>query len=456
MTARQHRSGLAAAGILALALTASACGTGGGTGGTAAKGNANPNASKPECTPFKAFQGHSGTHVSIYTSILDTEADNYVASFKPFEDCTGIKIDYQGSSDFEAQLNVKVAGGNAPDIAFLPQPGLLQRFAKSGKLKVAPKADEANVDANWSPSWKGYGSVDGKFYGAPMSANVKSFVWYSPKEFKAKGYTIPTTYADMLTLSDKIVASGHKPWCAGIASGAATGWTATDWLEDIMLRTAGPDVYDQWVNHKIPFNDPQVVKALDMVGGILKNNKYVNGGFGDYKSITTTTFQNGGLPILKGTCSLHRQASFYSNQWPKGTKVAVDGDVFAFYFPVIDPSKGKPVDGGGEFVGAFADRPEVQAVQTFLSTDTYANTRVKPGGWLSANKKLDVSLLLTPIDKTSVQILQDPKAIFRFDASDQMPAAVGSGSEWKGLTAWLNGKDTKPVLDDIEKSWPKS
>ena len=456
MTARPHRSGLAAAGILALALTASACGTGGGTGGTAAQTKTNPNASKPECAPFKDFQGHGGTSVSIYTSILDTEADNYVASFKPFEDCTGIKINYQGSSEFEAQLNVKVAGGNAPDIAFFPQPGLLQRFAKTGKLKVAPKSDEANVDANWSPAWKGYGSSDGKFYGAPMSANVKSFVWYSPKEFKAKGYTIPTTYADLLTLSDKIAASGHKPWCAGVESGAATGWTATDWLEDLMLRTAGPDVYDQWVAHKIPFNDPQVAKALDMVGGILKNNKYVNGGYGDYKSITTTSFQNGGLPILKGTCSLHRQASFYSNQWPKGTKIAVDGDVFAFYFPVIDPSKGKPIDGGGEFVGAFTDRPEVQAVQTFLSTDTYANTRVKPGGWLSANKKLDVSLLQTPIDKTSVQILQDPKAIFRFDASDQMPAAVGSGSEWKGLTAWLSGKDTKTVLDEIEKSWPKS
>ena len=456
MTARPHRSGLAAAGILALALTASACGTGGGTGGTAAKGKTNPNASKPECAPFTAFQGHSGTHVSIYTSILDTEADNYVASFKPFEDCTGIKIDYQGSSEFEAQLNVKVAGGNAPDIAFLPQPGLLQRFAKSGKLKVAPKADEANVDANWSPSWKGYGSFDGKFYGAPMSANVKSFVWYSPKQFKAKGYTIPTTFDEMLKLSDKIAATGQKPWCAGVESGAATGWAATDWMEDMMLRTAGPDVYDQWVNHKISFNDPQVVTAADKVAGILKNNKYMNGGFGDYKSITTTTFQNGGLPILKGKCSLHRQASFYSNQWPKGTKVTADGDVFAFYFPVIDPSKGKPVLGGGEFVGAFADRPEVQAVQTFLSTDTYANTRVKPGGWLSANKKLDATLLQTPIEQESFKILQDPKAIFRFDGSDQMPAAVGSGSFWKGMTQWLSGKDTKTVLDEIEKSWPKS
>ena len=284
MTARIHRrSGLAAAGIVTLALTASACGTS-GTSGTAAKGKTNANASKPDCAAYKDYQGHEGTTVSMYTSIRDVEADQYVASFKPFESCTGIKIVYEGSGEFEAQLNVKVAGGNAPDIAFLPQPGLLQRFVKLGKLKLAPKAAEDNVDANWSKAWKGYGSVDGKFYAAPMSANVKSFVWYSPKQFKAKGYTVPTTYDQMIALSDKIAATGQKPWCAGVESGVATGWTATDWMEDLMLRTAGPDVYDQWVTHKIPFNDPQVVLAADKVAGILKNNKYVNGGFGDYRS----------------------------------------------------------------------------------------------------------------------------------------------------------------------------
>ena len=456
MTARIHRrSGLAAAGIVTLALTASACGTS-GTSGTAAKGKTNANASKPDCAAYKDYQGHDGTSVSMYTSIRDVEADQYVASFKPFESCTGIKIVYEGSGEFEAQLNVKVAGGNAPDIAFLPQPGLLQRFAKAGKLKVAPKAVEDNVDANWSKVWKTYGSSDGKFYGAPMSANVKSFVWYSPREFKAKGYTVPTTYDQMIALSDKIAATGQKPWCAGVESGAATGWTATDWMEDLMLRTAGPDVYDQWVSHKIPFNDPQVVTAADKVAGILKNNKYVNGGYGDSKSITTTAFGIGGLPILKGKCSLHRQASFYASQWPKGTTIGPDGDVFAFYFPAIDPSKGKPVLVGGEFVSAFADRPEVKAVQTFLSTDNFVNQRVKAGNFTSANKKLDVSLLQTAVQRESIKILQDPKAVARFDGSDQMPAAVGSGSFWKGMTAWLNGKATKPVLDEIEASWPKS
>jgi alpha-glucoside transport system substrate-binding protein len=278
--------------------------------------------------------------------------------------------------------------------------------------------------------------------------------------FADNGWTIPTTWDDMLALSDTIAATGIKPWCAGIGSGEATGWPATDWLEDVMLRDNGADVYDQWVNHDIPFNDPKVAAALDRVGGILKNPKYVNGGFGDVKSIATTTFQDGGLPILDGKCAMHRQASFYAANFPAGTKIAEDGgDVFAFYLPTTNENNGKPVLGAGNFIAAFRKAPEVQAFQTYLSTDTWANEKGKAtpnGGFVSANKGLDVSNVASAIDQESVKILQDPNAVFRFDGSDLMPGAVGAGSEWKELTAWITGKSTKDTLDTIESSWPAS
>jgi alpha-glucoside transport system substrate-binding protein len=257
----------------------------------------------------------------------------------------------------------------------------------------------------------------------------------------------------MMALSDKMIADGiPKAWCAGIESGDATGWPATDWLEDIMLRDQGPDTYDKWVSHQIPFNDPAVFKAAERAASILKNPKYV----GNPKTIVTTSFQEAGLPVKDKKCGLHRQASFYANQWTKGTKVAEDGDVFAFYFPPIDPSKGKPVLGGGEFVAGFSDRPEVQAVQAYLASSQHANSRAKLGNWVSANKGLDLANVANPIDKKSVQILQDPNSVFRFDGSDLMPAAVGSGSFWKEMTNWITGKDTKATLDAIESSWPKS
>ena len=194
---------------------------------------------------------------------------------------------------------VRVKAGNPPDIAIVPQPGLLKQLVATGKAVEAPKATADNVDKYFGSSWKDLGSVDGKFYAGPNSANVKSLVWYSPKTFADNGWAVPTTLDELKTLSDKIVASGKmKPWCAGIGSGDATGWPVTDWMEDMMLRLYGPDTYDKWVNHTIPFNGPESTAALDAVGEYLKNDAYVNGGIGNVKSIATTTFQNGGLPIL--------------------------------------------------------------------------------------------------------------------------------------------------------------
>jgi alpha-glucoside transport system substrate-binding protein len=443
----------------AVGLTLAVAGCGGSSGGSATGGTSGGSTSA-DCKDYTQYGNLKGKQVHVYTSIVAPEDQAQIDSYKPFEKCTGAKIVYEGSKEFEAQLVVRVKSGNAPDIAFLPQPGLLQTLVRTtGKVIPASDAVSKNTDQFFGADWKGYGSVDGKFYAAPLGANVKSFVWYSPKFFKDKGYQVPKTWDEMLALSDKIAAAGGKPWCAGFGSGDATGWPGTDWVEDVMLRTQGPDVYDAWVQHKIPFNDPKVATALDQVGKILKNNKYVNGGLGDVKSIATTTFQDAGLPILQGQCYMHRQAGFYAANWPKGTKVAADGDVFAFYLPPMSETKGKPVLGGGEFVAAFADRPEVKAFQAYLSSKEWANNKAKAtpgGGWVSANKGLDVNNLVSPIDKLSAQILADKEAVFRFDGSDQMPAAVGAGTFWKGMTNWITGDSTQKTLDQIEASWPKS
>jgi len=350
---------------------------------------------------------------------------------------------------------VRVDGGKPPDIAFFPQPGLLERFARAGKLKPASAKVKELASRNWSPDWLKYSTIDGTFYGAPLGSSVKSFVWYSPKMFDEKGYRVPQTWDELIELSDRIADDGIKPWCAGIESGEATGWPATDWIEDVLLREIGPDDYDRWVSHELAFNDPKVVAAVDKAGGILKNDRYVNGGYGPVSSIASTAFQEGGTPITAGKCALHRQASFYANFWPDGTKVAEDGDVFAFYLPGNDTSS-RPVLGAGEFVAGFADRPEVQAVQAYLATADYANARMKLGTYVSANKGVDLANAQNPIDRLSMEMLRDPSTVFRFDGSDLMPAAVGAGTFWKGMTDWINGKDTRSTLDFIEASWPRS
>lgn len=439
-----------------MTLALAACGVGGSSGGGSSSSAAGSANSDPACAAYKDYGTFSGKTVSVFTSILAPEDAQHKQSYQEFEKCTGIKIKYEGSSDFEAALKVRVQGGNAPDLAYIPQPGLLANLVKQGAVKPAPQAVSDKVDKNWTADWKKYGTVDGKFYAAPLGASVKSLVWYSPKYFKANSLTVPQTWDDMLKLSDTIAGKGIKPWCAGFQSGAASGWPGTDWIEDVLLRTGGADTYDKWVSHGIPFNDAQVQAAFDKVGGILKNEKYVNGGYGNVKTINTTRFQDGGLPIVKGQCALHRMASFYAAQWDKSVKIAEDGDVFAFYLPPIDASKGKPVLGAGEFVAAFSDKPEVQAFQSYLASPEWANAKAKLGGWASANKGLDVNNVADPIQKLSVQLLQDPNATFRFDGSDMMPAAVGAGTFWSGMVNFINGQNTKQVTDAIEASWPKS
>ena len=464
-TRLRARQGVAlAASAAAIALVFAGCSSddnGGGGGGT---GTSTGGGGGDDCSVYKQYGDLKGKTVTIYAGIITPEDQPYIDSFKPFEQCTGVKVNYTADKNFEQQILVQAKAGNAPDIAIVPQPGLLAQLVGTGKVVKPPQAVSDNVDKFFGADWKKYGTVDGTFYAAPSGASVKSLVWYSPVAFKDAGYEVPKTLDELKTLSDKMVADGNKPWCAGINSGEATGWPLTDWIEDFVLRLDGGDVFDKWVSGDVKFTDPQIVQAFDAVGAYLKNPDYVNAGIGDVKSIATTTFQEAGLgidPTAGGTCWMHRQASFYAANFPKGTKIAPDGDVYAFYLPGKTESD-HPVLGTGEFVTAFSDRPEVQALQTFWSTDTWANLKAKAsssdtgGGWISGNKGLDEANLVNPIDKLSVEILKDPNTVFRFDASDQMPAAVGSGAFWKQGTSWITGQSTQDTVTKIQAAWPKS
>lgn len=451
-------SAVAAGATLALTTAAACSSSGNGGGGNTGANTTGPVASG-RCAQFQQYMGHSGSTVTMFGSILSPESDSLNKSWATFDRCTGITIKYTGSNSFESDLPVKVNGGNAPDLAIIPQPGLLQQMVATGAVKAPPQQTVTNED-NWNAAWKGYGSVNGTFYAAPMSANMKSLVWYSPKFFQQHHYQIPTTWSQLMDLSAKMAsdmhgANGFKPWCGGIGSGTASGWPATDWIEEVVLGKYGGQVYDDWVSHKVKFDSPQILDAMNIVRHWLQNPAWVNGGFGGVQTIASTTFQDAGLPILKNQCGMLQQASFYEAQWPKGTKVGPNGDVMAFKLPAVG-NVPDPVEGGGEFVTAFSSDPAVQAVQDYLSSPQWADSRIKVApGWVSANQKVDQSLYTDPIDKLSAKYLADPQATFRFDASDAMPAAVGAGEFWKQMVAWFGqGKSTTAVAQAIDAAWP--
>ena len=401
--------------------------------------------------------GEDDKIVTVYGTIADTEAELLEASFKPFEDETGIDVQYESSKEFESQIGIRAQGGNPPDVAIFPQPGLLADLASRGFLKAAPEGVAANVDEYWSDDWAAYGTVDGTLYGAPLMASVKGFVWYQPAKFAEWGVEVPATWDELLTLTQTIQeTTGVAPWCVGFGSGDATGWPGTDWVEDLVLRESGPDVYDQWVANEIPFTDPQIQSAFDSVGEILLNPAYVNAGFGDVQSINSTEFGDPAVALADGTCALHHQASFFDGFISDaGATVAPDGDVWAFVLPGVEAGA-NAVTGGGEIVGAFDDSASTVAFLEYLSSPEWANERVSLGGVISANNGLDPANASSGILSQAIEILQDPATTFRFDASDLMPGAVGAGSFWKGMVAWVGGTPVAEVTEQIQSAWPSS
>lgn len=448
-----------AAVTLATALVAVSCGSDDNESSSGdTTGGSSEGASSLLDGEIKCEQQYEGKTVEVFSPTRDSENDkpvaDFVAAYQPLVDCTGVEIKWTGTDSFETEINVRVQGGSAPDVIDFPQPGLLASLARKGQIAELPENIAKHTNEDFIAGWSDYSTVDGKVYGLPARANVKSLVWYSPAAFEEKGYEIPTTLEELTALSDKIVADGGTPWCAGIESGVATGWVVTDWIEDMMLRLNGADVYDQWVNHEIGFDDPKVAAAVDAVGSFLKNPDYI-GGDNAVKALATTKFQDGGLPIIDGNCFMHRQASFYSGLWGDGVTVGEDGQIYYFYLPVAKEGDPKVMLGAGDIYAAGNDKPESMDVLLYTGSKEYAEAVLASRKEISPRKDIDVASISDPLAKGFQELLASSE-VFRFDGSDLMPGAVGAGTFWTEITAWIVGQDTETTLKNIEASWPAS
>lgn len=419
-----------------------------------------------DCSMFDQFGDLTGTTVTATAHGAPTTSD--VPLWRPFEACTGTDVQMEGTeatyADADADLLMRLASGEPPDVTFLSQVGQLTALIEQTGA-VVPVFDETRplVQQGFDDGLLRYATVDGDLYGFPHGqGSVKSLVWYSPGAFADAGYEVPETWEGLMALSDRIVSDNPdgraKPWCAGIASGDATGWPLTDWVEDVMLRAQGADYYDSWVDHDVPFNAPESLQVWETVGSILRNPAYVNGGVGDVASIASTGFEESGLPILQGTCLMTKMPSFYvSASWPDGVTFAPDGDLYAFYLPAMQATSDKPILAAAEYVAAVQDRPEVRAFMTYLASADYVNLAAREVEvFISPHRGLDIDNVASPIGRLVVELLRDPAAIIRHDGSDVMPGQVGAGTFWREGTAWISqGKETQAVLDAIEESWPQ-
>lgn len=391
--------------------------------------------------------------VTVFGAFVDEEAHRFEESIRPFEEKTGIKVIYEGSKDFETLISVRVEGGNAPDIAGLPQPGLMANFAEKGKLVPVWPSLSALLDKNYAPVWRELGSYEGTTYGIFHRVNAKSFVWYPKKAWEKAGYVPPTTWDELNRLMDRMVADGHTPWAVGIEAGGATGWVGTDWIEDIMLRTAGPEAYDKWVSGEMPFNAPEVKAAFEVLGKIWLDPRYVYGG---KNYILTTSFGDAQQPLFTDPprAWMHRQGNFITGFFPDEVQENLEDEVGVFALPAINPEYGIPVLGGGDQFVVFNDRPEVREFMEYLATWESGKLWAQAGGALFPYLDQDLNAYPNAIERSLAEALVNAK-VFRFDASDLMPAQVGAGTFWTGIVDWVGGKSLDAVLSDIQRSWPK-
>ena len=395
--------------------------------------------------------------VTIFGGYGEAQAKAFQSELDNWSKDSGIKVTFTSLASFDTDIKAKVTAGQEPDIAMWPQPGGLLDMSDS-LLPLSEVTDIAPAQKTLVPGWDTLAVKDGNVYGLPVSANVKTLVFYNPSAFEKNGYTVPTTDAELTALTDKIKADGSGyPWCAGIESGGATGWAITDWLEQYVLDYNGVDVYNKWIAGEVAFDSAEVTKAADKVAATLLAEGQVNGGGAamatDNFGNTAPLFETGGK--AKGQCFLLRQGSFITDFFPDAIKaeVAAGDYTHANVFPLPAPDGGQAgVLGGGDLAAAFHNDADVAKVLDFILSDKVGTIMASASSFVSPHSTFDTALYPNSLTKTVGETMAKA-AVFGFDGSDRMPSAVNA-QFWLSGTDWVAGKvDWKTAAAAIQAKY---
>ncbi len=399
----------------------------------------------------------SGQTLSLFGPWLGPDKARFDSVIAYFAAATGADVRYSGSDSFEQQIVIDTGAGSPPDIAIFPQPGLAADLARRGHL--VPLGDDTRqwVLDNYAagPSWVALGTYEGPdggddFYALLYKVDVKSLVWFVPENFEDAGYGVPATMEELKALTRQIAQEGATPWCIGLGAGAATGWPATDWVEDLMLRLNTPEDYDAWTRGDLPFDDPKVLAAIEEFGWFARNDDFVQGGAG---AVAATDYRDSpkGLFASPPRCYMHRQASFIPIFFPEGVEVGLDADFF--YFPAYaGKGLGTPVLGAGTAFAITRDTPAARAFIEFLKTPLAHEIWMAQSGFLTPLKTANAEVYGDPTLRKMSDILLSADT-FRFDGSDLMPGAVGAGAFWTGMIDYVGGADAAEVGAMIRRTW---
>ena len=380
------------------------------------------------CSPGQSSGGGStsggklGGSVNVLAVWSANEQDSFLAMVKPFEDQTGVKVKYESTRDINATLTTRIQAGNPPELAGLPGPGQMFDFAKAGQLKPLDNVLDMNaMGQQYAPDWVKLGQYNGKTYSIFIKTALKGLVWYDPKNFQAKGYTVPKTWADLTTLEAKMKTDGASPWCIGLESGAASGWPGSDWVKELVLSQSGPTSYDAWWQGKQKWSSPEVKAAWQTWGNIVPSQV-----FGGSKTMVSTNFADAANPMFTSPpkCYMHNQGSFMSDIILKANPTLKLGtDLSFFSLPDVNSANAGSHVVAGDLFGMFKDTPQARALIKYLTTPEAQAIWVKRGGAISPNKQVKLSDYPDDLSRQIADQLVNAK-IARFDAGDLMPSAM--------------------------------
>jgi len=448
MTYRPRWTLLLCSLLLSLAMTVSACGGGDGDKGA---GNADPGADK---TAAPAASDVSG-EVSITAVWSGPEQEAFEAVLEGFKKSNpGVTTSYNSGGDqLVTVLSTAVEGGNPPDLAVLAQPGLAQDFAKKGALKPIDYASDALTE-NFAEDWIKLGNFDGKQYGVPFKGANKSTVWHNVQAFEDAGIEPAATFDEFLENAATLKESGVPAFSIA----GADGWTLTDLFENLYLRMAGPEKYDQLAKHEIPWTDESVKQTLTEMGKVFADEENIAGG---NRGALQVDFPKSVSQVFSESpkAAIVIEGDFVAGVIADSTKAKPGEGYDVSPFPAVGDSSENTVVGGGDMVVAFSDTPAVQALVKYLATAEAAEIWAKRGGFASPNKNLDPSVYPDDITRKTASALAEAE-VFRFDMSDLAPADFGGTpgrGEWKILQDFLrDSKDIAGTTKALEKAAAKA
>jgi len=395
--------------------------------------------------------------VTVWTSVDQPVIDGFNKVLVPEAKKKGITVVLKKVNNINQLVMTSIQANKAPDIAMIPQPGVVDDIVKRNKaFPLDNVLDMNSLKNSMTAGTLDAGTVNGKLYGLLVSMNVKSLVFYNKKAWAKAGYPTPKSLDELNSLTDKIRNSGRTPWCMGLQdTGGASGWPATDWMEDLVMRYGGAKTYNDWVTHKVKFDSPVVQQAGNEMAKLLFTKGNVAGG---QKGIANSNWQVVANHMFDAnpSCWMLKQGNFITGFFPKNVQSNLNTDVGVFGFPPATSGGDNPVEGGGDLATLLNNTKNAQTVMQLMSQSNLGTDAAKNGDYISPHKDFNTSLYPNLIVKGAAVVAYNASQ-FLFDGSDAMPASVGAGSFWKEMVAWCGGDETlTKALQNIDQSWPTS